>query len=148
MRNQIIKICIGSISEYTIIKMLYLASWPYIYCAIVGSIKMIKVTRAKQIMIDVSVARKSIFCAPISPADNQFRCEIRSLGFSCSFCDARNQYGISPIQCVEQEKYIASSKAFPVFMSHYIVLREGYKGRERLVTKDKCYGKWILQLET
>lgn len=83
---------------------------------------MITVTRAKQIMIDVSVVRKSIFYAPISLADNQFRCEIRSLRFSCSFCDACNQYGKSPIQCVEQEKYIASSEAFLVFMSHYIVI--------------------------
>lgn len=103
-------------------------------------------------MIDVSVARKSIFCAPISPADNQFRCEIRSLNFSCSFSDARNQYGISPIQCVEQERYIASSESlfrfvFYVTLYRCIVLEKATRGKNVWSRKINVTGNGFLSLE-
>lgn len=55
--------------------------------AVVRSIKVIKATRAKQIMIDASVTRKSIFARRHRRRSvcNQFRLEIRSLMLSRSF---------------------------------------------------------------
>jgi len=64
------------------------------------------------------------FCPPISsagPVDNQFRCEIRSLVFSYSFCDRRNQYG-NPNSVRRTRKYIASSEKLSQFLYHIISL--------------------------
>lgn len=72
-------------------------------------------------MIDVSVARKLIFCAPISPADNQFRREIRSLEFSCFFCDARNQYEYPQFSALNKKNISHRQKLFR-FLCHIISL--------------------------
>lgn len=83
--------------------------------AVVRSIQVIKVARAKQIMIDVSVARKSIFAHRHRRGSvcNQFRLENRSLMLSCSFFrDARsNQYG-DLVRFVSAEENISERREF------------------------------------
>jgi len=86
---------------------------------IVGSIMVIKATRTR---VDYDWCAEIDFCAVISPVgsvDNQFRCEIRSLVFSCFFCDARNRYG-KPLRW--RRKYTGSPEAFPAFMSYYVII--------------------------